>query len=152
MPILIYHITHLGNLEGIIRAGGLAAKTLLQREQVDHVSIAYEHIQDRRARMRVACGPGGMLHDYVPFYFAPRSPMLYTIHRGNVPSFPEGQTPVLHLVADVDAVVAARLPYVFTDGHAVIAPRRSTLTASAGDRPNSLFIRHFRGSLCRRSV
>ena len=59
--------------------------------------------------------------DYVPFYFAPRSPMLYTIHRRNT-VFQGGQEPVVHLVSSVEAV-AARIPplaWMFTDGHAVI--------------------------------
>jgi len=117
----IYHITKLINLEGIVTAGELFATNRLNRDGAGYASIAYDHIQERRARCRVPCGPQGVLHDYVPFYFAPRSPMLYTISRGNVPSCPEGQRQILHLVADVEAINAAGLRYVFTDGHAVIA-------------------------------
>jgi hypothetical protein len=47
--------------------------------------------------------------------------MLYTINRGNVPGCLEGQKPVLHLVVDAEALAASKLPYVFTDGHAVMA-------------------------------
>lgn len=32
-----------------------------------------------------------------------------------------GQEPVVHLVSTVEAVVQAGLPFVFTDGHAVVA-------------------------------
>jgi len=86
-----------------------------------HHSIAYENIQDRRARTMVVCGPGGVLHDYVPFYFAPRSPMLYTINHGNVPNCPDGQGRVLHLVAGAQAVQTSGAGFVFTNGHAIIA-------------------------------
>lgn len=63
---------------------------------------------------------GGVLHDYVPFYFGFRSPMLYTINRGNVPGCPEGQTPILHLVTTAEAIEAQGLAFAFTDGHAVV--------------------------------
>jgi hypothetical protein len=121
MPPRVYHITKLPNLPGIALTGHLDAKNLLQQRSAAHASIAYENIQDRRARHPVPCYPGGVLHDYVPFYFAPRSPMLYTISRGNVPGCPEGQRPVVHLTVDVEAIVHVGLPYVFTDGHAVMA-------------------------------
>ena len=46
------------------------------------------------------CGPGGTIHDYVAFYFAPRAPMLYAIYKGNVADYTEGQTPLVYLVGD----------------------------------------------------
>jgi hypothetical protein len=121
MPTPLYHITHLHNLPLILESGGLQANSSLQRRRVSFRDISYSNIQDRRARKRVPCGAGGFLHDYVPLYFAPRSPMLYTIHRGNVPSCPEGQAPILHLVTTAEDIAAAELAFAYTDGHAVIA-------------------------------
>jgi hypothetical protein len=73
-------------------------------------------------RFVVPLAPAGSLGDYVPFYFAPRSPMLYTISRGNVPEYQEGQEPVVHLVSSMDDVRSFQPPlqWLFTDGHAVI--------------------------------
>ena len=96
------------------------ATSSLHQEQIDYVDIAYQGIQYRRASTRVPCGAGGVLHDYIPFYFAPRSPMLYAIHKGNVEGYREGQTPVIHLVCEAEAIEAAEICFVFTDGHAVI--------------------------------
>jgi len=73
---------------------------------LESVGIAYQHIKDRRARKRVPAGPGGTVADYVPFYFAPRSPMLYAITRGLVPGYDGGQSSVVHLVTSTDAVVS----------------------------------------------
>jgi hypothetical protein len=44
----------------------------------------------------------------VPFYFGPRSVMLYLLHRGNHPevTYREGQGPIVHLEADLHASVA----------------------------------------------
>ena len=117
----IYHITHLRNLPGILELGGLYANSAMARRNVEHISIAHRTIQDRRATTRVPLPPGGVLHDYVPFYFAPRSPMLYAIHRGNVQEYAEGQTPIVHLVTTAEAIAASDQPFVFTDGHAIMA-------------------------------
>ncbi|MEG4999761.1 type II toxin-antitoxin system toxin DNA ADP-ribosyl transferase DarT [Microcoleus sp. B4-D4] len=121
MPLPIYHITHIENLESILSEGGLLAYNVMLETQTNYTNIAYENIQDRRARIRVPCGSGGVLHDYVPFYFAPRSPMLYTINRGNLKSCSQGQSTVIHLVSSVENIDAAGLDFVFTDGHAVMA-------------------------------
>ena len=71
--------------------------------------------------MAVLAGQGGTLAEYVPFYFAPRSPMLYVIHKGNVEGYKEGQAPILHLVRSTDIVSKSGLPFVFIDGHANVA-------------------------------
>ena len=44
----------------------------------------------------------------VPFYFCPRSIMLYLIHQGNHPdlTYRGGQRPIIHLEADLHATVA----------------------------------------------
>lgn len=121
MPTRIYHITHIHNLPSILRSNGLVANSRLRRERISYLDIAHESIQDRRARTLVPCGAGGVLHDYVPFYFAPRSPMLYAIHKGKVEGYAQGQNPVIHLVAEAEAIDASGLAFAFTDGHAVMA-------------------------------
>ncbi|MEG4805337.1 DUF4433 domain-containing protein [Microcoleus sp. ARI1-B5] len=120
MQLPIYHSTHIRNLESIISEGGLLAYNAMRAAGTEYTNIAYENIQDRRARVRVPCGAGGVLHDYVPFYFAPRSPMLYTINKGNVTSYTQGQAAVIHLVSDVLEIEFRGLDFVFTDGHAIM--------------------------------
>ncbi len=43
-------------------------------------------VVSRRRRLPVPCHPGTWVGDYVPFYFCPRSVMLYVISRKNHPS------------------------------------------------------------------
>ncbi len=121
MTTAIYHITSLKNLASILQMGGLMSKNKLSQEQTTYTNIAYEGIQDRRAKTSVPLGRGGVLHDYAPFYFAPRSPMLYAIHKNRVEGYREGQSPILHLVTTAEAIEATGLVYVFTDGHATVA-------------------------------
>jgi len=114
----IYHITHIRNLPNILRDGGLWCDRVVMQRNLAHVGIAHQHIKDRRAQKQVPCAPGGMVADYVPFYLAPRSPMLYVISRGGVENYSEGQQPILHLVSSAETVLTAGLPFTFTDGHA----------------------------------
>lgn len=117
----IYHITHIDNLAPILEHGGLLCHASRAQLELPQVSIAHQTIQDRRATTNVPLASYGTLHDYVPFYFAPRSPMLYTINRGNVEGYTEGQTPILHLVVAAERIVQEKLSFVFTDGHAIIS-------------------------------
>jgi hypothetical protein len=119
MPVEIYHITHLENLASILESDGLIAKSQLRIRQ-GHRDISHSGIQDRRAIKQVPLPPFGVLHDYVPFYFAPRSPMLYSNHKGNVMGYQGGQRPIVHLVSTVQHVAETDLPWVFTDGHAIM--------------------------------
>jgi hypothetical protein len=120
----LYHITHIRNLESIIEKGGIVCDSSMNDNHIEHIGIAHKHIKERRARKRVPIDPSGTLADYVPFYFAPRSPMLYAIHTGYVEGYEGGQGAILHLVTSVETVLAKRLPFVFTDGHAEMAISR----------------------------
>jgi ssDNA thymidine ADP-ribosyltransferase, DarT len=112
----IYHITPIGNLLGIVNAGGISCDRLAQGLAL--VRVGHQHIKDRRMGRPVPVGPGGHIGDYVPFYFAPRSPMLCAIHNGTVAGGVAGQSEVVHLVSSVENVTDAGCQWVFTDGHA----------------------------------
>jgi hypothetical protein len=114
----IYHITSVENLPGIIKEGGLFCNR--DAKKIQFVSIGHKRIKERRLKKKVPIGPGGVLADYVPFYFAPRSPMLFTINKGNVEGYTGGQEPIVHLVSSTEAVDAEGLDWVFTEGHAVM--------------------------------
>src|SRR2546428_11719180 len=114
----IYHITHLDNLPAIIQRDCLLCDNGRAAEGIACLGIAHVHIKQRRARKAVPIAPGGTLADFVPFYFAPRSPMLYAINGGRVEGYKGGQAPILHLVSSAETVAAAGLSFCFTDGHA----------------------------------
>jgi hypothetical protein len=119
-PTPIYHITHWSNLPDIVANDGLRCCTALRQRDIRYTDLANPEIQDIRGRVSVPLPPGGCLHDYVPFYFAPRSPMLFKINKGGH-RYPERQTPIVHLASTVQAVYSANRPWVFTDGHAIMA-------------------------------
>lgn len=76
----IYQFTHLSNLPKILEHG-LLSYNEKERLGISHHSIAEESIQERRAEMAVTCGPCGVMHDYVPFYFCARTSMLLSVVR-----------------------------------------------------------------------
>lgn len=105
----IYHITHVDNLAAISREGALLCDAAIAAEGGPSVTIGMSEIKRRRIEdIAVTCHPGTNVGDYVPFYFCPRSVMLYLIYRANHPdlTYRGGQVPIVHLEADMHDVVA----------------------------------------------
>jgi hypothetical protein len=119
--IKIYHIAHIDCLESMVNYAGIYSKNECNKRSIHSVNIAYEGIQVRRATTPVPCGARGTLHDYIPFYFAPRSPMLYAIKKNAVAGYHDGQESIIHVVSSVQPVFKKFPGCVFTDGHAVMA-------------------------------
>ncbi|MDH4417127.1 MAG: DUF4433 domain-containing protein [Acidovorax sp.] len=120
-PVRLFHITAMGNLPALCRAGALLSKTQGAAAAVAYQNIAHAGAQGARAAKRVALPPGGSVHDYVPFYFAPRSPMLSAIHNGQVVGCDLRQQDIVHLETTVDRVIAGGTPFVFYDRNATLA-------------------------------
>jgi hypothetical protein len=120
--IWLFRIIHIANLELILQRGGIHAPRVTPADGLPpYRVIHHQSIQTQRANKPVPCGPRGVIHDYVSFYFAPRSPMLYAIYKGNVQNYDEGQGPIIYLVSDAQNVRSSGARFVFTDGHAIMA-------------------------------
>ena len=107
----VYHMTHLDNLESILQHGLLSTNEKT-RLGIGHRNIANHGIQNRRATMNVTCGPMGNVHDYVPFYFCPREPMLL----GLLNSKNLDQQFIIYLAVEIKSV--EREDIVFTSASA----------------------------------
>lgn len=139
-PTPIYRLVHVDNLPVLLRRGGLHAPNHTPNDGQSYRTIHNVDIQNQRQARAMRCGPGGTIHDYVAFYFGPRSPMLFQLHTGWVEGYSEGQGPLIYLVSTVDAIAQAGLRFVFSDGHGIAAsPSGSTTwrgsTGSTGMRP-----------------
>jgi hypothetical protein len=117
---LIFHITHMENMPGILREGGLWCDRQRIARQLGNTNIGHAHIKQRRLSRAVTTTAGGTLGDYVPFNFCPRSVMLYSVHRGHQ-DYKGGQESVVHLVSTVSRATALGRPWAFTDRHAELA-------------------------------
>ena len=74
-PTRLFHITAIANLPAILASGALLSKNGGAAAGINYQNIAHSGAQGARAIRAVPEPLGGVVHDYVPFYFAPRSPM-----------------------------------------------------------------------------
>ena len=102
----IYHIVHVDNLASIVADGCLWSDSVMAQRQGGTV-IGMGSIKQRRLGLPVSCHQGTNVGAYVPFYFCPRSIMLFVIHCANHPelAYRGGQQPIVHLEADLHLVV-----------------------------------------------
>jgi hypothetical protein len=92
----IYHIVHVDCLASIVADGGLDCDTVMAGRQNTGPKIGMEDIKQRRRGLPIDCRPGLCVGECVPFYFCPRSVMLYL--------------PIVHLVCGYQGEWQWRLP------------------------------------------
>ncbi|MET3515172.1 hypothetical protein ABIC63_002955 [Pseudacidovorax sp. 1753] len=104
----LYHICHVDRLPSIIASGGLLSDAAVVQAAAPGTVIGMNHIKRRRmTELQLSCHPGLYVGQCVPFYFCPRSIMLYLIHMRNADlAYKGGQGPIVHLEADLLATVA----------------------------------------------
>lgn len=104
----IYHITHVDNLPAILKSSAIQSDSLMRELGNQQKNIGMSQIKKRRLKLPVQCYPLDKVGEYVPFYFCPRSVMLYIISRKNHEelSYEGGQEPILHLEADLNEVIS----------------------------------------------
>jgi hypothetical protein len=98
-----YHITHIDNLPGILRAGLLCHNLVRNYEDISDPDI-----QVHRHRKVIPQYPQFTLHDCVPLFFAPKSPMLSARR--------EQQPQIVYLHLDPKVLLLDRV--IFTNGNA----------------------------------
>lgn len=124
-PTILYHFTHVDHLGDIARRG-LLSDADIQRSGLLRYEAGDHGIKERRRSMRVMRPPGGTVADYVPFYYAPRSPMMYVIKCGGVETYKEGCEPLVYLTTSVERLIELGIRPIFTDRNATIAYTRFT--------------------------
>lgn len=74
-----YHFTHIDNIESIVSNNGLLSTNIKLQKEINHHNVAIMSIQNKRSDMKVTVEPKGVVHDYVPFYFASTNKMLLSL-------------------------------------------------------------------------
>lgn len=124
------HFTHVQHLRTVVERG-LLSGTVAQAVGVLQVEVGRQDIKQRRRTTPVPLPPGGVVADYVPFYFAPRSPMMFVIDRGNVPTYQSGCDDLVYLVTTLERLVDLGLRPICSDRNATIAV--ATFSSVIGD-------------------
>lgn len=147
----IYHITHVDNLSAIAANGCLLSDAAMLARGGPTSAVGMEHIKQRRLGLSVHCHPGLKVGDCVPFYFCPRSIMLFVIHCANHPDlrYRGGEGSIVHLEADLQAVVrwaleqGRRWAFSLSNAGAVYAQFRTGLNCLADIDWDAVFSTNF---------
>ncbi len=104
----IYHIVHVDRLPYIIEDGFLWCDSAMAQRSNVGTTIGMDRIKQRRLERPLSRHMDLHVGDCVPFYFCPRSVMLYVIHGGNhhALSYRGGQEAIIHLEADLRQATA----------------------------------------------
>jgi hypothetical protein len=99
----IFHIVHVDRLASIVSQGCLYSDAAVQGTPLPGTTIGMSTIKARRLAKTLNSYPDLHVGECVPFYFCPRSVMLYMFHMNNHPeiTYRGGQTPIVHLQADL---------------------------------------------------
>lgn len=116
-PTPIYRLVHVDNLPIILARAAMHSPNHSPKDGAAYKTIHDVSVQAKRSLSGIPCGPGGAIHDYVPFYFGPLSVMLLKLKTGQVAGYSEGQEPLVYLTTTVQAVGTAGCRFVFSDGH-----------------------------------
>lgn len=130
-PTPLLHFTHIDHLPSIVE-GGLVADGLVGDRL--RAEVGSRAIKDQRRGAEVPLPPGGFVCDYVPFYFAPRSPMMYAIHGGQVPEYGTDLTPLVYLESSIERLAELDIRMIFTRRNAALRNAEFTDLMSSLDQ------------------
>jgi hypothetical protein len=113
---LIFRITHIDNVTWLLKNGIHCRNS----ESFDpaFVNIGNPDLIEKRRTREIPLPPGGMLSDYVPFYFTPHSPMLYNIRTGFNGITRRSNSEIVIVVSSLRLLAEKEIPFLFTDRHA----------------------------------
>ncbi|MFT7381986.1 MAG: hypothetical protein ACI9Z3_001879 [Roseivirga sp.] len=113
-PIRIYRMVHWQNVEYILSNGMCCREHDLA--DPDYINIGHRQLITDRHDHPIPLEGAGVLGEYVPFYFAGHSPMLYCIMNGYQGVEQRPQNDIVFLASTFDNV--RELDYIFTDRQA----------------------------------
>ncbi len=109
-----FRLTHIDNIQYIMSHGLVRSVSTLRDE--NYVPIGdVQVIQIRKDRKY----HGYCLSDYMPFYFGPRSPMLYVIQHGFNGVRKVAPENIVYCVVRIEDIIKNDVGCIFTDGHAL---------------------------------
>jgi hypothetical protein len=117
--VRIFRIVHINNIEYLLRHGMFTYNHA--HADPNYINIGDTSLISKRQVYPVKIDPpGGLLGEYIPFYFGALSPMLLKIKDGHGGITKRPQSDIVYIVCKIDDVIAHCQDWFFTDGHAKI--------------------------------
>lgn len=109
-----FRIVHIDNIPHILRHG-------ITLPTSAHANPRYVPIGDANviAKRKGRMIGGKSIGDYIPFYFGPRSPMLYIVQKGSSTVRQQRAEDIVYCAVSIETVISENLKGFFTDGHAL---------------------------------
>ena len=105
--IKVYHIIHVDRLDSIFSDGFLFCDAETMQRQSAGTIIGMTKLKERRLNKNLASFKNLTVGQCVPFYFCPRSVMLYVINCRNNPDlqYSNGQDDIIHLEFNLQEIL-----------------------------------------------
>lgn len=120
VPTRLWHFTHVDHLASIARDGMVCDSDAHVAGRLT-TEVGDQGVKERRRQKRVDVVPGGVVADYVPFYFTPRNLMLFQIHTGKVETYTGGQDGLVFLCTTLERIIDLDLQWVASNRNAATA-------------------------------
>lgn len=115
-PTPIFRFLHLNNLVNYLNWGRLYAPNFTPQDGSAYTPIHEDDIHKKRANIPIPCGKRGLIHDYVPFYFGMRAPMLLNVKEKKRAD----QSEIIYLCSYAQDIALANRDFVFSDGQGIM--------------------------------
>lgn len=112
--VYAYRMTHIDNIPYILNKGFVLPYS-------DEASSNYVNIGDKNviAKRKERNVQGYILSEFIPFYFGPRSPMLYVLQCGGNGVKIQSPENIVYCVVKISDLINQNVDCMFTDGHAL---------------------------------
>lgn len=111
----VFRLIHIDNIPHILRFG-IVKGTSINRDP-NYVPIGDKTLIESRQEQKIP-NTNKQIGDFIPFYFGPRSPMLYTIQHGYNGVTRREPQDLIYCVILIEDIIQSGLSGYFTDGHA----------------------------------
>ena len=112
-----FRLVHIKNIPHVLEAGFVLPTS--QKASSNYIPIGDSIVIDKRNTLT---NNGNLnLRQYIPFYFGPRSPMLYVIQKGYNGVTRYHPSELVYCIVRLSDIRSQNIDCVFTDGHAFSA-------------------------------
>lgn len=111
-----FRMVHIDNIPHILRYGIVTRNSV--NANPNYTAIGDTAVIAKRNDKMVL---GHLLSEYIPFYFGPRSPMLYVIQHGYNNVVQRNAEDIVYCVVRLEDIISSDIRCCFSDGHAMSA-------------------------------